>query len=94
MALYHTRARDAGARKRAIRVELLFLVSAPAGQWLGGALIDRRYSRGNGARGHHGCGTGLPHLQPSHSGLLDPRGTNTVLNEPGVRDIRTWSVMP
>jgi hypothetical protein len=30
----------------------------------------------------------------SHSGLLEPRGTNTVLNEPGVRDISTWSVMP
>ena len=26
---------------------------------------------------------------PSHSGLLEPRGTNTVLNEPGVRDIST-----
>jgi len=34
-----------------------------------------------------------PH-EASHSGLLEPRGTNTVLNEPGVRDISTWSVMP
>ena len=39
-------------------------------------------------------GARRPRLQPSHSGLLDPRGTNTVLNEPGVRDISTWSVMP
>ena len=29
-----------------------------------------------------------------HSGLLDPRGTRTVLNEPGVRDMTTWSVSP
>src|SRR5215471_9083131 len=29
----------------------------------------------------------------SHSGLLEPRGTSTVLKEPGVRD-RTFSVIP
>jgi hypothetical protein len=30
----------------------------------------------------------------SHSGLLEPRGTSTVLKEPGVRDMTTWSVSP
>ena len=30
----------------------------------------------------------------SHSGLLEPRGTSTVLNEPGVRDMTIWSVIP
>ena len=30
----------------------------------------------------------------SHSGLLEPRGTSTVLKEPGVRDITIWSVIP
>jgi DNA-binding NarL/FixJ family response regulator len=32
--------------------------------------------------------------QPSHSGLLEPRGTSTVRKAPGVRDKTTWSVMP
>ena len=31
---------------------------------------------------------------PSHSGLLELRGTSTVRKDPGVRDITTWSVMP
>ena len=31
---------------------------------------------------------------PSHAGLLEPRGTSTVLKDPGVRDRSTWSVMP
>jgi hypothetical protein len=30
----------------------------------------------------------------SHSGLLEPRGISTVLKDPGVRDITTWSVIP
>src|SRR5262245_16119759 len=30
----------------------------------------------------------------SHSGLLEPRGTSTVLKDPGVRDMNTWSVNP
>jgi hypothetical protein len=30
----------------------------------------------------------------SHSGLLEPRGTSTVLKAPGVFDNTTWSVMP
>jgi hypothetical protein len=30
----------------------------------------------------------------SHSGLEEPRGTRTVRNEPGVRDITTCSVTP
>ena len=30
----------------------------------------------------------------SHSGLLEPRGTSTVLKEPLVRDMTTWSVSP
>jgi hypothetical protein len=30
----------------------------------------------------------------SHSGSLDPRGTSTVLKEPGVLDRTTWSVIP
>ena len=30
----------------------------------------------------------------SHWGLLEPRGTSTVLKEPGVRDMTTWSVSP
>jgi hypothetical protein len=30
----------------------------------------------------------------SHSGLLEPRGTSTVLKDPGVFDRTTWSVMP
>lgn len=34
-----------------------------------------------------------PH-EGSHSGLLEPRGTSTVLKEPGVRDSTTWSVIP
>jgi len=34
-----------------------------------------------------------PH-EASHSGLLEPRGSSTVRNEPGVRDRTTLSVMP
>jgi len=34
-----------------------------------------------------------PH-RTSHSGLLEPLGTSTVLKEPGVRDITIWSVIP
>jgi hypothetical protein len=34
-----------------------------------------------------------PH-RASHSGLLEPRGTRTVLKDPGVFDRTTWSVMP
>src|SRR6266481_10052249 len=30
----------------------------------------------------------------SHSGLLEPRGTRTVRNAPGVRDNTIWSVIP
>jgi hypothetical protein len=30
----------------------------------------------------------------SHSDLLEPRGTSTVLNDPGVRDMTIWSVIP
>jgi hypothetical protein len=30
----------------------------------------------------------------SHSGLLEPRGTSTVVKDPGVFDRTTWSVMP
>jgi hypothetical protein len=30
----------------------------------------------------------------SHSSLLEPRGTSTVLKDPGVFDRTTWSVMP
>src|SRR5262249_55862337 len=30
----------------------------------------------------------------SHSGLLEPRGTSTVLKESGVRDRIPWSVIP
>ena len=30
----------------------------------------------------------------SHSGLLEPRGTSTVLKEPGVFERIPWSVMP
>jgi hypothetical protein len=36
---------------------------------------------------------GHPH-RVSHSGLLEPRGTSTVLKDPGVFDKTTWSVMP
>jgi hypothetical protein len=35
-----------------------------------------------------------PRSQPSHSGLLEPRGTSTVRKSPGVRDRTTWSVKP
>lgn len=31
---------------------------------------------------------------PSHSGLLEPRGSSTVRKEPGVLDKATLSVMP
>ena len=30
----------------------------------------------------------------NHSALDEPRGTSTVRNAPGVRDITTWSVIP
>jgi len=36
---------------------------------------------------------GHPH-RVSHSGLLEPRGTSTVLKDPGVFDKTPWSVMP
>jgi hypothetical protein len=38
----------------------------------------------------------LVHLQAfcSHSAFEEPRGTSTVWNEPGVRDITTCSVTP
>jgi hypothetical protein len=36
---------------------------------------------------------GHPH-RVSHSGLLEPRGTSTVLKDPGVFDKTTWSVIP
>jgi len=39
-------------------------------------------------------GTGRRITHGSHSGLLEPRGTSTVLKAPGVLDITTWSVMP
>ena len=45
----------------------------------------------------HGPATPFRHWRSqrtSHSGLLEPRGTSTVLNEPGVRDRTTWSVIP
>jgi hypothetical protein len=34
------------------------------------------------------------HVFCSHSALEEPRGTSTVRNEPGVRDITTCSVIP
>ncbi|SMG52619.1 hypothetical protein [Paraburkholderia susongensis] len=37
----------------------------------------------------------IGHLhRANHSGLLEPRGTCTVLKAPGVFDKTTWSVMP
>src|ERR1700722_19758672 len=54
------------------------------------------YSCHPSKRGEEICGQiGLPAPpQASHSGLLEPRGTNTVRNAPGVRDKTTWSVKP
>ena len=50
--LFYVRAFGLTPGESAIRVGLLFLVSAPAGQWLGGVLIDRLHSRGSAAAPH------------------------------------------
>jgi hypothetical protein len=51
-----------------------------------------RCTRPNCAGDHGPRRIRSPHS--SHSGLLEPRGTSTVVKDPGVRDMTTWSVIP
>ena len=46
------------------------------------------------APSHFSIAGSLWSQRSSHSGLFEPRGTSTVLKEPGVRDRATWSVIP
>ena len=50
--LFYVRAFGLTPGESAMTVGLLFLVSAPAGQWLGGVLIDHLHSRGSAAAPH------------------------------------------